>query len=320
MNRQPRPAVVVITDGDLFYSARKLLRELIRHLGSEADIFCLHDGLSAAQLAELTRLGDVSLRAIPKVYAGFSDARVRPQPQKAHLFFSRFECWTESFSDHDPVVYIDVDTIVRGPLTELLKSDWYAAPERPGASVFIEGAGQDLHALLDADGFPRQPQDRANAGVLALGRNRRRAADFDQLMRLTRRYGPYLQSADQSVINLWMHQNGLEASTDRRFNFLVRDAINARRGFATLREARVLHFNGFSPAPRRLAIDNARFWLAVPAVGTALFYLTHRSLFDGTSFRRLPRLLSQCGKRVRFAASGWATRFRERTPQASRTR
>jgi lipopolysaccharide biosynthesis glycosyltransferase len=279
-------AVVVVTDATLFEQAHRVVREVQRHCRDRPDVYCFHRGLTPEQVAALASVPRV--RAIPIDELDVREGPLEPHedPALAPLFYARFECWGERFAGYATVCYLDVDVIVRGDLGPLVRADFAIVAEAGGRSPFLDPDDARLRAALDADGWAHELAGVANAGVFALGRRWRTAEQRALLDRIIERYGEFLRVGDQSVLNLWLHANGLRPALDSRFNCQIVRTLEARGSIAAVRRARVLHFNGLRVDNQRLALRLTSVCLRVPGVGAVLAVAGLRAMLDG--YRRRP--------------------------------
>jgi hypothetical protein len=163
------------------------------------------------------------------------------------VMYARWAALTPRFDAYDTVLYLDVDTLVLGPLDELFRTDSVVAFRETlsgaGARIFEDPEEPCLRALLEEDGLAGWTAPPANAGVVILPRRFRTREQCAEVARLTARYAPYLRWGDQSVLNLWLARNRIAPAAGVEFNYqlrLVHDA-QERRACAG---ARIVHFNG----------------------------------------------------------------------------
>jgi lipopolysaccharide biosynthesis glycosyltransferase len=280
-------AVVVVTDATLFDQAHRVVRELDEHCAARPDVYCFHRGLGAEQLDALAR--------VPRVHpVALDDVAVRSGPLEHHedlarapLFYARFECFGTRFDAYATVTYLDVDVLVRANLAAAVAgADFAAVPEAGGRSPFDDPDDPALVARLDEAGWGHDFGPVMNAGVFSLGRRWRTAEQRALLDRIIERYAPFLRVGDQSVLNIWIHANGLSPTLDPRWNCQVVRTLDRRGAIGAFRRAGVVHFNGLRADNQHLAIRVVRPCCRVPVVGPALAVAALRVIFDG--YRRRP--------------------------------
>jgi hypothetical protein len=279
-------AVVVVADTTLFEEARHAVCELQRHCRSGIEVFWFHHALTSSQLAAVRALPGVQLIDLDSVAVRDGPLERHEDPGKAPLYYARFECFGERFAAYDAVMYLDVDVIVRGDVSQVLRSDFAVAPDIDGRTPFEDPEDERLLALLAEDGWPGELAPVANAGGFVLGRRWRTPEQRALIDRIIERYGAFLRVGDQSVLNLWLHANGLTPEMDVAFNCQMARATLGRGSVRAVRDARVLHFNGLALGYQRLAIRMTRACLRVPIVGPLLAVSGFRVMFEGFGPRR----------------------------------
>ena len=106
--------------------------------------------------------------------------------------------------------------------------------------------------------------------------NQRKALPPDRI--IDRNCAPLLRVADQSLLNVWLHINGLTPTLDRSFNCQIGRGARDRGKLRAIRRARILHFNGLKLSNTQLAIRIAR-GCCVPYIGHELFAIMYLAMF-----------------------------------------
>lgn len=198
------------------------------------------------------------------------------------VFYARLLLWTDVFDDYQVVLYLDVDLLVLAPLDGLFETSSFsiiAESYRGAHPVLYDNQQDEWQPLLKEDGIAEcSDQQPANAGVFAIARRYRTHAQFQRLASILERYEPYLAWGDQSMLNIWMWQNGLEPSYDFRYNFQAR-LLEQRRERKAYRDARILHFNGMSTTGLVAHVMQMAIMLwVIPGIGHKLFAGYYRML------------------------------------------
>jgi len=139
----------------------------------------------------------------------------------------RFGLWRRGLRECGPILHLDADTLVLGPLDDLFEASqpvFVANHEAdPAVRIFAPECAGDptLLSRLAEDGldYPDAPDDMANAGVFLLPPSLRTRPQMALLARLAQRYGAYFAFADQSLLSLWLRVRGIRPSTDFSVNF-----------------------------------------------------------------------------------------------------
>lgn len=286
-------AIAVTVGANYFEILCTFLDTLVQNYPDHPDVVICYRNFSPDQIRLLTRryaqlrLADIDRFEFP-VGPGMQH---RKRVYDLKVFYSRLLMWTDMFADYDVVLYLDVDVLVLRPLDHMLGHDFYAAAES------YEGPDSVLYDDLQGDWLPlmrqhgiadRATQKAANAGVIAVGRRYRTPEQLDLLRTILDRFSPYLSWGDQSMLNVWMWFNGLEAEPDYSNNFQVR-LLTERKPNEAFRTARILHFNGLSTLGIVLHLmQMARTLLAVPRIGYELFTIYYR-LLDLPGAKRIAR-------------------------------
>ncbi len=141
--------------------------------------------------------------------------------------FDRFKLWLTPLRTYGTILHLDADTLVLGPLDELLAAEkpvFVANHEAdPAVRVLTTRPDDDprLAALLREDrlGTFDGPDDMANAGVFVIPRRYRARPELARLARLAARYAPWLAFEDQSLLSIWLRALDICPSVDFRFNY-----------------------------------------------------------------------------------------------------
>jgi lipopolysaccharide biosynthesis glycosyltransferase len=197
-------------------------------------------------LSSFERLTLVTETDLTSIEDGFNLGEVN---NKAVYF--KYLCWNREFAQFRNILYLDADTLVLKPLTELFETQtFYAAPNHdslPSVRIFDPATLSDtqLVTLLSQDELTllENMDDMCNAGVLLIPEAYRTANHFNQLLNVTRRYNRFLQYADQSAISLWCKLNKIEYSNNFSFNFQsIHFGCNDLRSYS-LNDIHILHFS-----------------------------------------------------------------------------
>lgn len=206
--------------------------------GSNADVIQF-----LSSFERLTLITETDLTAIEE---GFNLGEVN-----AKAVYFKYLCWNREFAQFRNILYLDADTLVLRPLTDLLeRHEFYAAPNHdslPSVRIFNPASLGDpqLVTLLSSDKLSQltSMDDMCNAGVLMIPEAYRTAEYFNQLLDVTRRYNRFLQYADQSAISLWCKLNKIEYSSNFSFNFQsVHFGCDDLRAYS-LNGIHILHFS-----------------------------------------------------------------------------
>ena len=241
------PAIYVAFDDAFAELARTCLASLERNWPDHPVVLVDYAGAGGTDLGWLDARPRV--RRLPEVEPPRFTQGLADGPVGSPMVHRRFRLWTPEFDAYGPILHLDVDTLVLGPLAELFESDEFFIVSNheptPYVRVFDPIFEHDLtlQRLLAEDGFayPHAMDDLANAGVFVLPRRLRNEEELARLERIAGRYARYLAYADQSVISLWCAQRGLAFSTDYRFNYQAA-FVNDPSVEARLEDARILHF------------------------------------------------------------------------------
>lgn len=154
-------------------------------------------------------------------------------------------------TDVTRAVYLDVDTLVLGDISELLTVD--LAGRTIGAS--INEVGGDRSWVLGESAIysdhGAEPPGYFNSGVLVMDMEKWRAQNVtDQATEIYRRYGDQLRTHDQDVLNIIF--SGAWTPVPEKWNKLVEHSVHGRFGngrldYLTRREGLVHFIGGTKP-------------------------------------------------------------------------
>ena len=281
-------AIAVTVSAEYFDVSCLFMDSLNRNYPDHPDIVVCYQGFTSRHINHLTKSSS-RIRFLDIDEFAISEGpgmRHRDELFNLKVFYPRQVIWTDLFDDYEVVLYLDSDLLVLSPLDHLF--------ETTSVKIFAEayqGADQVLYSsrlhqwlpLLEEDGIAdRAGQSAANAGVMAISRRYRTPAQFQRLVMIQERYGPYLAWGDQSMFNIWMWFNGLEPEHDFRHNFQVRLLKQGREAEA-YRDACILHLNGWGATgllPH--AMQMASVLLSSGATGRRLFATYDRMLRNRT--------------------------------------
>jgi lipopolysaccharide biosynthesis glycosyltransferase len=185
----------------------------------------LSDVESAAAIHDL----GLTLLPVAEISHLYTDGTISDHQHISHFTYSKL-LLADMLPQLDDVLYLDVDTLVRAPLNELLELEL----RHPlGAVVDLAGTGAHLF------GTPREPY--FNAGILrmSLARMRNERVWDQALSNLKTR--PELTWQDQDVLNLIFR--GRFDSLPMTYN--VSDmAVRRYNGLELLADPVIVHFNG----------------------------------------------------------------------------
>jgi lipopolysaccharide biosynthesis glycosyltransferase len=242
-------AIFLAFDDAYSLYARACLNSLRANYPSYPQLVVYYNGSSTEVHTFLTsfeRLTIVTDHDLPLMEESFNLGEVNT---KAVYF--KYLCWNARFAQFRNVLYLDTDTLVLKPLTNLFETtEFYAAPNHdslPTVRIFDPArlADSQLLSMLSQDKLPipDSMDDMCNAGVLLIPAKYRTPDHFNHLMEITRHYNQFLQYADQSAISLWCKMNNIEFSNDFSFNFQsVHFGCDDLHAY-TLDDIHILHFS-----------------------------------------------------------------------------
>jgi hypothetical protein len=186
------------------------------------------------------------------------EGRVEPA-----TFYARLLLWSDLFDQFENILHLDVDTLVLEPLDALIESSEFRMfPEiyRDQNFLFTSHSDSIVKRKLLRDGI-RLPTKTGNAGVFVVPRRYRSRKSFAKICGMLGRYARHLRWADQSLINLWMANEGIKVEKSIAWNFQVRAFDSDPESFSA---AKLLHFNGVADPERAQLMAIAERTLRLP--------------------------------------------------------
>jgi hypothetical protein len=216
-------AVYIRFDDRVVDDARACLNSLRTNWPGHPPILADYAGTHEDVRALLNALGATTLA--PMHAPAFT--ALLPSRRDRSPVFDRFKLWLAPLRAYGTILHLDADTLVLGPLDDLLAAEkpvFVANHEAdPAVRVFTTRPQDDprLATLLHKDGLGQfdGPDDMVNAGVFAIPRRYRAREELARLAQLTARYAPWLAFADQSLLSIWLRALDLRPTVDFRFNY-----------------------------------------------------------------------------------------------------
>jgi lipopolysaccharide biosynthesis glycosyltransferase len=148
--------------------------------------------------------------------------------------YFRYILWTTFFDDYDSIIHLDADTIVLGPLEDLLfREDFFCVADFTlGFDRLFDFKFRNDKKLikrLSDDSLSTDPcsLQMMNAGIFVIQKKYRTTEQFDRLWHFTKRYNAYSQFADQAAISLWCYHNKIPFSLEIEYNFQIPFLLNS---------------------------------------------------------------------------------------------
>lgn len=219
-----RNAIFLAFDDGYMEYAKICIHSLSKNYPDYPELLIFYNGDKEENLNYLRKINRVSIYSFDLDFLDYSKLNLNSNHSK--LVFVRHLLWSERFAAYDNILYLDVDTVVLKPLSELfLKEDFYAVYDLtpPGYSIFKNEShsNKDLLRLLDEDGISLSFDQFSmmNSGVFLIPKRYRTQEQFDKLIELTYKYNSYAYIPDQTSISLWCHYNMIEFSDELEYNF-----------------------------------------------------------------------------------------------------
>lgn len=251
----------------IFISANKSFLELLKiclfsisqNYSNHPDIILCHTDFTNIDLQELSAIAS---RIIPiqntldsfEIWPIMSHL---PNDTDPKTFYARFlirKWWI--FEGYENVLHLDADTLVLKDLDALMdRDDFYVVKEAYTGDdkIFKLHSDPDLLRQLDQDGIVIWDMA-INGGVFLVPREYRKKKYYDELISLLSSYRPYIQRADQSILNIRMYKNHLPIQTQFDYNFQHRLVENQVYDWL-ISDAHILHFNGVDNKYRKLCME-----------------------------------------------------------------
>lgn len=251
----------------IFISANKSFLELLKiclssisqNYPNHPDIVLCHTDFTNTDLQELSAIAS---RIIPiqNTLAPFEIWPIMshlPNDTDPKTFYARFlirKWWI--FEGYENVLHLDADTLVLKDLDALMdRDDFYVVKEAYTGDdkIFKLHSDPDLLKQLDQDDIVIWDMA-INGGVFLVPREYRKKKYYDELISLLSSYRPYIQRADQSILNIRMYKNHLPIQTQFDYNFQHRLVENPVYD-SLISDAHILHFNGVDNKHRKLCME-----------------------------------------------------------------
>lgn len=222
-----------------------MLRSLRRNWPVDLPVLLLHYDLCLSSIKRLTKSGDVRPVQVNPMNGPAIGRRRGLSGAAPHL---KLHLWSERFNEFENLIYLDSDLVVLAPLDRLISANQFTIIEAPNpmSSMFVEPHDNRLRLLLAEDGL-NVNAPMANSGVMVLPPQWRSNDHYRRLCNLVERYEPYSSLAEQTVINIWMQENGLAPSPDRRFNYTI-GKLHEIKNPSELNEVAIIHNAGGVPS------------------------------------------------------------------------
>jgi len=260
----------------------RLSIHLVHDRLTSEDISLIHDSLASTQR-------DYSLQPIefsPAAFTGF-------RPLGGWMTYARIV--VPQFVNTERVIYLDSDLIVYADLSELISEPLDGVPAG-AVSWFPASASNDSRLLATTD--VRRDAPYFNAGVLLLDTVAWKRADLTaRCMAVGEYYGRQLPSADQTILNILLANDGYK-QVPRRFNTPV-TASRRPLSNADLQQ-RVVHLQGrpkpWDPFGRRIHGQGEHFFEQFEA--TAYFNSWQQSASLAKDYRIVTRNIRAYAKAI----------------------
>ncbi len=241
MSHPTKNLIFCSLDQNVFREAKIFIKSLDNNFPDHPPVYVYQLGLSASQVAWLESFKDVYCKNLePEHFKDFPLMERYTGKTTPVTVYSRLGIWNELHLEFDNVLYLDVDTIVMGSLSELFEKDqFFCVRDTMSRSTPLlkKQDQEEVKRLLREDNIVIG--ETGNTGMMVIPKSVRTKSQYNLLLKLGDRYKEYFLYQDQSLINLWMAKNGLVAAQDTRYNFQVRDI----RYGTDLRKEKLIHFN-----------------------------------------------------------------------------
>lgn len=233
-----RNAVVAVSmDGGYGDQARQVLAALHHRAGWAGDYMLLCHDVPGHEIEWFSRRG-VHVVEVPHLFCN---------DHLPAVTFSRYTLFKESVRHWKHVVFLDLDMIVRGPLSALTGLSQLGAVRGYKSTIRENFVREKDPALFDA--LEREfdlDLPAFNGGMMAYPTSVIGPDTFERVCELTRRFLPISRFANQGLLNLLFH--GAWTQLSPAYNAYVPTYLG-RDGALLLPEARILHFNGRDMKP-----------------------------------------------------------------------
>lgn len=268
-------ALSVITDDRYAPYTEVLLKSLDRAYPRHPDTVILGIDLSEDWKTRLLRYGRTRFVALPETERLKGPLLKDDRVSSAEAVYAGSFFWKHGFPEYDRMAKLDADMLVLGSLDELWSNerflmirDAYAGPRL----IFRVPNDPAVIALMQTDGLT-PPTQLGNGGMYVLPRQLRTREEYERLVSLTRRYGPHVMWAEQSILNLWMAMHGITPVNDRTLNFQER--FFWRYLLIDRTRIKILHMNSLPYGRARLFLLKAAYHLLPSLPGTILYLMIH---------------------------------------------
>lgn len=250
MHKEKRNCIFISANKSFLKLLKICLYSISQNYSDHPDIVLCHTNLTTTDLQELNA---ITSRIVPiqntldpfEIWPIMSHL---PNDTDPKTFYARFlirKWWI--FDNYDNVLHLDADTLVLKNLNEFMaRDDFYVVKEAYMGDDKIFKLHNDPNLLKQLDQDNIIIWDIAiNGWVFLVPPKYRKKEHYDQLLSLLYSYKPYIQRADQSVLNIRVYKNNIPIQTKFDYNFQHRLVENPAYDWLIL-DAHILHFNGVS--------------------------------------------------------------------------
>lgn len=257
---------------DFFYI---FLNSLKKNYPDHPELLIYHTDLAAGDVNRLEDLDRVRLFSISENNEHTGPVMAKYHNIDPHVFYTRYLIWKNFADDYDSILHLDLDVLVMKPLNDLIESDEFMIfQDRYDDldAVFYDNNNLNLKTLLKKDNI-NMPTSYANAGVFLVPQKYQTAENYDALIDITSRYKDHLIWADQSALNVWLAKEKIDIKNDDQYNYQVFHISRYRSPLSLfkLKDASIIHFNGFFPFRKKLLIMKISYLLTQMPLG--MFWL-----------------------------------------------
>lgn len=239
--------IVLSINSEFLALCHLFLKVIKKNYCNHPEILIWHSGLSQKELDSFKNYAKIKLEENPlELSFKASTMKSHFHDDASRTLYSRFELWSKRFDSYDGIIFMDVDMYVTDSLEEVFNKSEFFSVQDPFANsdrkVFSEKKEKEITERLKEDDI-RIPKSAANGGFLYIPKKCRTEDNYQLLWSLQKKYHRDVLWADQSILALWMGENGLEASESEDYNLQVRRLIH-KEHLKKLDSAKVIHFNG----------------------------------------------------------------------------